>query len=281
AIAWRVVPDVERHRRPLDLPGLGLSVVAIAALVLGFEEVADAGSALRGVVLLVVAAVSGVVAWRWFGRVSDPLLDLTTLRIPTFRVSNLSGSVYRAVVTSAPFLLPLLLQDGFGWSPVEAGLMLTWVFVGNLGIKPFTTPLMRRVPLVPIIVAATLVLAATFVLSAFFEPTTSRVVVALVLLVSGVARSVGFTAYNTVQFADVPAERMGPANALASVSGQLATGLGVALAALIVRLAQSASPSASAAHGYQVALVAMAVIAVLSVVEGLRLPRGSGDAVRR
>ncbi|MGI4894824.1 MAG: MFS transporter, partial [Janthinobacterium lividum] len=66
AIAWRVVPDVERHRRPLDLPGLGLSVVAIAALVLGFEEVADAGSALRGVVLLVVAAVSGVVAWRWF-----------------------------------------------------------------------------------------------------------------------------------------------------------------------------------------------------------------------
>ena len=281
AVAWRVVPDVERERRPLDVPGLLLSVVAVATLVLGFEEVSDAATAGRGAVLLAVAAVTGVLAWRWFARVEHPLLDLTTLRIPTFRVSNLSGSVYRAVVTSAPFLLPLLLQDGFGWSPVEAGVALMWIFVGNLGVKPFTTPLMRRVALVPIVVAATALLAATFVAAALLEPGSPRALVALVLLVSGVARSVGFTAYNTLQFADVPTAAMGPANALASVTMQLATGLGVAVAALVVRLAESAGAQGPAAHPYQVALLVMAVLAIASTVEGLRLPRGAGDAVRR
>jgi len=280
AVAWRVVPHVSRHRRPLDVPGLVVSTVAIASLVLGFDEVTDPATAGRGVVLLAVAALTGLATWWWLRRAQHPLLDLTTLRIPTFGVSNVSGSVFRAAVSAAPFLVPLLLQDGFGWSPVDAGLMLMWVFVGNLGIKPFTTPLMRRFPLVPIALVAAVVLAATFAAAAALQPGTSRVLVALVLLASGVARSVGFTAYNTIQFADVPPPRMSPANALAAVSAQLATGLGVAVAALVVRSAQALSPQAAAPHGYRVALLAMAVASLVSTAGGLRLPRGAGDVVR-
>ncbi|NIZ89724.1 multidrug efflux MFS transporter [Kineosporiaceae bacterium B12] len=280
-VAWRVVPHVATRRRPLDVPGLLGSAVAIAALVLGFEAVTDPATAGRGSALLVLAAVSGLASWWWLRRAEHPLLDLTTLRIPTFRVSNGSGSVYRAAVSAAPFLVPLLLQDGFGWSPVDAGLMLMWVFVGNLGIKPFTTPLLRRFPVVPIALVAAVVLAATFVASAALQPGTPRALVALVLLVSGVARSVGFTAYNTLQFADVPPPRMGPANALAAVSAQLATGLGVAVAALAVRSAQALTPGAAAPHGYRVALLVMAVAALASTVGGLRLPRGAGHVLRR
>ena len=213
-------------------------------------------------------------------RAEHLLLDLTPLLPPTFRMSSGSGFVFRVAAGAAPFLVPLLLQDGFGWSPVDAGLMLMWVFVGNLGIKPFTTPLLRRFPLLPIAGVSAVVLAATFVASAALQPGTSRVLVAGVLLVSGIARSVGFTAYNTLQFADVPAPRMGPANALASVSAQLATGLGVAVAALVVRSAQALAPGAGAPHGYRVALLVMAAAALASTVGGLRLPRGAGDVVR-
>ncbi|NAZ83605.1 MFS transporter [Kineococcus sp. R8] len=279
-VAWRVVPAVGRRRRALDVPGLVLSAVAIATLVLGFDTVTDPRGAGRGLVLLLLAAASGAATWWWLRRAEHPLLDLTTLRVATFRVSNGSGSVYRAAVSSAPFLVPLLLQDGFGWSPVDAGLMLLWVFVGNLGVKPLTTPLMRRFPLVPIAVVSAVVLAATFAASAALQPETPRVLVAGVLLLSGVARSVGFTAYNTLQFADVPGPSMSPANALAAVSAQLAVGLGVAVAALVVRAVQEFQPAAAAPTGYRVALVVMAVLALLSTVGGLRLPRGAGDVVR-
>jgi EmrB/QacA subfamily drug resistance transporter len=278
--AWRIVPQVPRRRRPLDVVGLLLLVVAVSALVLGMEVVADPAATLGGVLLLTGSLVVGTVAVFWFRRSAHPVLDLGTLRIPTFRVSNSAGSVYRGVVSAAPFLLPLLLQEGFGWSPVRAGAMVMAVFAGNLGVKPATTPLMRRFRLVPIIVVATSVLAASFVAAALLTPDSPEILVAVVFVVSGAARSVGFTAYNTLQFADVPAEAMSQANAVASISGQLATGLGVAVAALLVRAAADLAPVGDTAFAYRAALVGMAVLGLLSIVESALLPRGAGDAVR-
>ena len=52
---------------------------------------------------------------------AHPLLRFGALRKPSFRVSNVGGSVYRMVISAAPFLLPLMFQVGFGWSPVLAG----------------------------------------------------------------------------------------------------------------------------------------------------------------
>jgi EmrB/QacA subfamily drug resistance transporter len=282
--AWLVVPSPEiGDRHPLDWPGLLLVVGAIVALVVAFELLGDPETVLVGAALVVVAVALGLAAGRWFRRSRHPLLDLAPFRVATFRVTNLSGSLYRAVVNGVPFVVPLLLQDGFGWSPVEAGLMLMAVFVGNLGVKPFTTPLMLRFRIVPIVVVATVGLAASFVAVALVGPDTSPVLVAAVLLVSGVFRSVGFTAYNTLQFADVPPAQIAPANAIASVTGQLAVGLGVALTALAVRVADGVATAqglGDAATGYQVALVVLAVLALLSLPEGLRLPRGAGDAIR-
>ena len=48
------------------------------------------------------------------------------------------------VISAAPFLLPLMFQVGFGWSPVLAGGLVLLLFVGNMAIKPATSPLIRR-----------------------------------------------------------------------------------------------------------------------------------------
>ncbi|MDY0892077.1 MFS transporter [Frigoribacterium sp. CFBP9030] len=281
--AWRVIPAVPRAPRArLDVVGLGLVVAAVVSGVVAFELLGGAPTAVTGAGLLVLAVLLVLAAGRWFRRVAHPLLDLTAFRIPSFRVTNLSGSVYRAVVNGVPFVVPLLLQDGFGWSPAEAGLMLTWVFVGNLGVKPFTTPLLRRLAVIPIVTVSTVGLAATFVGAALVTAETSPVVIALVLLASGVFRSVGFTAYNTLQFADVPPERLGAANALSSITGQLAVGLGVALTALVVRIADGVLGTTGVGDptGYRIALIVLAALALVSIVEGLSLPRGTGASLR-
>jgi EmrB/QacA subfamily drug resistance transporter len=281
--AWRVIPVLPRAPRArLDVVGLGLVVAAVVAGVVAFELLGGGATVVTGAGLLVVAVLLVVAAARWFRRVAHPLLDLASFRIPSFRLTNLSGSVYRAVVNGVPFVVPLLLQDGFGWSPTEAGLMLTWVFVGNLGIKPFTTPLLRRFAVIPIVTVSTVGLAATFVGAASVSADTPPVVIALVLLASGVFRSVGFTAYNTLQFADVPPERLGSANALSSITGQLAVGLGVALTALVVRVADGVLGTSAVGDpaGYRIALVVLAALALASVIEGLRLPRDTGAALR-
>jgi hypothetical protein len=98
--------------------------------------------------LLLIASAAVIIlflaTWAWSRRTTDPLLRFGTLRMPSFRVTNIGGSVYRMVISAVPFLLPLMVQVSFGWSAVRAGFFVLLLFVGNVLIKPATSPLLRR-----------------------------------------------------------------------------------------------------------------------------------------
>ncbi len=281
-VAWRVVPaTAPAGRAGFDVATLLLVTAGIVGLVVGLELVASPSWLPVAAALLGVAGAGLGWAVRRARRAPSPLLDLRALAWPTFRASATGGVAYRVAVSSVPFLLPLLLQDGFGWSPVEAGLMVMWVFVGNLAVKPVTTPLLRALGFRVLIAASSAGLAATMVLCALVTPRTPAAVMAAVFVLSGAFRSVGYTGYNTMQFADVPAAQMNGASTLSSTVVQLANGLGVALAALSVRAVEAvAGPAGSGPLGYRVALVALAVVAVLSTAALLRLPAGAAEHVR-
>ena len=90
------------------------------------------------------------------------------------------------------------------------------------------------------LLAATTGLAATAVAAGLLTADTPVVVVALVAVLSGVARSVGLTGYTTLGLSDVPPELMRDANALASTVQQLFSGLGVAAATVALRVGRRA-----------------------------------------
>lgn len=285
-LAWKIIPAGESSpRRRFDPVGLIFAAGAIVTLVIALELIVDPSTVALALLLLALAVIAAVLAVRWSRRSSAPLLELGAYQYVSYRISNSSGVVYRVAVSSAPFLLPLLLQDGFDWSPVQAGLMLMWVFAGNIIIKPFTTPLLRWFGFAPTIVGAAIGLTVTFVACMFMTEQTPIAVISIVFLLSGVFRSVGFTGYGTLQFAEVPASEMNGANTLSSTLTQLATGLGVAVAAVSIRLIDLGADAVGAAEGglagYRGTLLLMALLTVVSLIGALRLPRGVGDEVRR
>ena len=105
----------------------------------------------------------------------------------------------------------------------------------------------------------------------------------VLLALSGIFRSIGFTAYNSVAFADVEPDRMTDANTLMSTIQELGAGLGVAVGALLLRLgdpvADALGLGSDAETPFRVAFVALAVILVVPAIEGLLLPRTAGNAV--
>ena len=124
-----------------------------------------------GVIACGVVAVVGLAgAARHLLRVPHPLVNLRTLRVPTFRAALGSGTLFWTAIMAVPFLLTLLFQDAFGWSPVKSGALVVFVFVGNIVIKPTTTPLLRRFGFRPVLVASTAGAAATMVAAAFLTP---------------------------------------------------------------------------------------------------------------
>jgi MFS family permease len=283
-LARRLVPEV-RAEEPgtLDWRGFLLTAAGIAALVVGMEAVAaprpdwPAASA-----ALAAAAALLVVTIGYLLRARRPLLDVRILAVRTYRVTALGGSIFRAVITAIPFLLPLFFQLGFGWSAAQAGLVVIALFAGNLGIKPATTPLMRRFGIRAVMLAAVAASAACLVGMAFLQSTTPLFVLLILLTASGVVRSIGFTTYNTVAFADVPTDQMTSANTLMSTVQELGAGLGVAAGALLVRLGSAVDPAGlgqDADGPYRLAFVALAILLAAPAVEAARLPHTAGNVV--
>jgi len=272
--------DEAGERRRLDVLGFVVAALGIVALVLGLQWVVDAEWWPLGAGLLVLAAAAIAMTIVRGLRRPGSVLDFRAYRFPTFAFAGSSGTVYRATLQAAPFLLPLLLQTGFGWSAAAAGAMVMWLFIGNIGIKPATTPILRALGFRWMIAVATIAVALTFLFFAWMPADLPIVLMAAVLLVSGVARSIGFTGYVTVQFADVPKDMLNDANLVGSVLFQLGQGLSVGIASASVaaiELLSHAGPEAAVRW----TLVLMAVLVASSLIGVVRLPRGAGAHIVR
>src|SRR5215204_3727984 len=78
--------------------------------------------------------------WRWIFFINIPI-DL--LGIATFRASVLGGSLFRIGVGAIPFLLPLMLQIGFGLNPLQSGLLTFVSAAGALFMKALAARILR------------------------------------------------------------------------------------------------------------------------------------------
>ncbi len=207
----------------------------------------------------------------------------------TFRATATGGFIYRLTISAVPFLLPLMFQNGFGWDPLRAGVLVAAVFVGNIGIKPATTPLIRRFGFKPVLVFASLASAATFALCALLDAGTPEPLIFALLVASGAFRSIGFSAYASVQYADVVPAQLPSANAVSATLVQLATAAGIAIGALLIRVFEAGGPCWARRaprrrirrHRTGRRSWRMAVVMLLSTLDSLTLPRHAGAEVSR
>ncbi len=281
-LALRIVPDaVAECRQPFDWPGFALiggalGVLLYLAELLGRPDsdwVVVAAFALVGTSLL----AAGV---RHLRRATHPMVDLYALRLQTFAVTAWGGSLFRMGVGAVPFLLPLMFQIGFGFGAVEAGMMLMAVFAGNLLMKTMTTPVLRRFGFRPVLVVNGVLNAGAIAACAFFSPALPMSLMLGVLLVGGMARSMQFTALNTLAFADVPQERMNGANTLFSALFQLSMGLGIALGAIAWRIGQVvADDPAGPVMPFRIAFLLVAGVSLVGVWDSVRLKAEAGEQV--
>ncbi|MFE3412148.1 DHA2 family efflux MFS transporter permease subunit [Streptomyces mirabilis] len=280
-VAHRLIaPAPQDETPPLDLVGTLLTCTGLAALTWTAHLLSDpaGGARARTVAVGALAAVALAAAVRHLLRTPHPLVNLRTLDVQSFRASALDGSLYMAVVAALPFLLPLLFQEVFGWSAVKSGAVVLFVFVGNIGVKPATTYLINRFGFRPLLIVSTLGLAVTTAACALFTRGTPVAVIAVVAVLSGVARSVGLSGYATIAFSETPPERLRDANALFATSHQLAAGLGVAVTAVALRGGAALTDGTRSA--YAVAFVVLGVLCLVPTAGALRLHPAAGDAAR-
>jgi EmrB/QacA subfamily drug resistance transporter len=281
-MASRYIPDLraEKHE-PFDTVGMALAGLGIAGLAFGLSVLGLNFLPWTVVAGLIAGGAAFTVAYIVHARrTAIPALDLTLFRVPTFRASITGGFIFRVGIGSMPFLLPLMLQAGFGMTPFQSGLITFGSAVGALTMKMAAATILRRFGFRTILVFNALISAAFLAVCAAFTQATPAAVMLTLLVVGGFFRSLQFTSINTLAYAEVETARVGRATALVSVAQQLALSAGVAVGALAVHmtiLTRGGDPATSLqAPDFPPAFLLVAAISAISVLFFARLPRDAG-----
>jgi len=278
-LVTRFVADI-RMPRParFDAIGLVLSGLALCSLMAAVETVGrpllpwPASLALAGLGL-----ASGLLYLRHARRTAAPLLDLGLLRLPTFGISVAAGTLFRIGIGAIPFLLPLMLQLGFGKTALESGAITFAASAGALLMKPVTSPLLRRIGFRDTLIWNGVISAVLLAAIGAFRADWPTMTIYGILLVGGFVRSLQFTAYNTIAYADVPGERLSAATSLYSTIQQVSLTLGIAAGAAALELATALSRrSAPELSDYGAAFLVVGLVSLLAAPVATRLPADAG-----
>ncbi|MEE4409999.1 MULTISPECIES: MFS transporter [unclassified Serratia (in: enterobacteria)] len=285
-LAWRLIPqEAPQKGVPFDATGFMLTGIACFGLIFGLDLINHPQLSWLVPVLCILSSLAlGALAVRHAKRTAHPLINLWAMRIKSYAVTIWGGALFRIAIGAVPFLLPLLFQIGFGLNAFDAGLLVLAVFAGNLAMKPFTSAILYRFRFRTTLVVNGLLNAATIFACALLTPQTPTWLIVALLFVSGLTRSMQFTALNTLAFSEVPQPQMSGANTLFTVSQQMGSGLGIAIGALALRLAEMLIPPSTdrlPLVDFQLAFGVIGVIALLAVVDSLTLNPEAGSEVRR
>lgn len=284
-LSLRIIPDIrETERRSFDLSGFITTSVAMVSLVTAMERLGDRQPQIWPTLALAALGFGCLLySIRHFRRAAAPMVRLDALQVPTFRVTMYGGSLFRASISAVPFLLPLLFQVGFGMDPFHSGLLVLAVFVGNLTIKPATTPLIRWLGFRRLLLINGALNVCSLLACALLTPQTPVWAIMLILYLGGVFRSIQFTGVSTLAFADVPAAQMSDANTLFSTASQLAVGLGITLGAIGIRLGEQVGDWLHLTElpgiSFRLSFVFIALICQVGMIDSLHLAKTAGSSV--
>ena len=276
------IPAVREPRPPaFDAAGFALAAAGLVGLMFGFETIGrDIVPGWASALLLVLGLAGMALFVRHAARIAHPVLDLRLLEVRTFRASVTGGFLFRMGIGALPFLLPLLLQAGFGLNAFQSGQLTFAAALGALSMKLVAKPILRRFGFRRVLLANAALSAVSLAAIALFRPDTPHAVVLVVLLIGGFFRSLQFTSINTLGYADIDPQRMSRATSFASMAQQLSLSAGVASGAIILHLTMAArGGGALLAADFEPAFLAVGACAALSALVYLHLPGNAGAEV--
>ena len=267
--------------RPFDFRGFVLTGIGLASLAFGFETIGRGAVPAAVTVGLLAAGLICVTLYvRHARRVEFPVIDLTLMRIPTYAAATIGGFLFRMGLGALPFLLPLMLQVGFGLTALNSGLLTFASAAGAMTMKIGVGPIIRAFGFRTVLVGNAVISAGFLFVYAFFQPSTPHVVIFAALLAGGFFRSLQMTSINSLGYADVPGPMLSRATSLTSMCQQLSQTAGVATGAMLLYLLLAArGESHLTPLDFSLAFAGVGVVGMVSVPFFLRMSPDAGAEV--
>lgn len=263
-----------------DTPGFILSGLSLGCLLFGFEMVSRPGEGAMAAILVGIGLTAGILYVRHARNREGAILDLGLLRDPTFRLSVIAGSITRITQGAQPFLLPLMMQVGLGFTAAKSGTITVATAIGSLAMKSFAQRVLRRFGFRRALIWNGIIATGGYAVCGLFGPAWPTWAMFAVLGLCGFFMSFQFTAYNTIAYDGVDKQHMSRATAFYSTFQQLMLSLGICVAAMALHLAMLANGnSAPTSRDFSVAFWVVTAISLTATFWNLRFASDAGAEI--
>ena len=234
--ASRFMPEWKQmDRHAFDWLGFILFAAAMILISLAFEGLGELNLPHARVLLLLAGGLAALAAYGLHSTRSEhPLFSPRLFRVHSFAVGIVGNLFARLGSGAMPFLTPLLLQVGLGYSPSQAGTSMIPLALASIAVKPLAPRLIDRFDFRNVLAVNTLLLGLMICGFALIGTDTPRPLLYAYLAVFGGINSIQFTAMNGLTLIDLGPDTAASGNSLLSVVMQVSISLGVASATALL-----------------------------------------------
>lgn len=262
--ARKYMPDFTTPRRRFDMSGFLLFGVSLVLFSIGIELF---GEKLVASWLALTIIFSSIVLFYAYIRHArhhpSPLIALPIFKTRTFSVGIAGNIASRLGTGCVPFLMPLMLQVGFGYTALIAGCMIAPTAIGSILAKSTVTQVLRWFGYRKTLFGVTVIIGVMIAQFALQSPSMEVWLLILPLFILGMAMSTQFTAMNTITLADLTDENASSGNSVLAVTQQLSISLGVAVSAAVLRFYEGFE-SANTIEQFHYTFITMGIITLIS-----------------
>lgn len=262
--ARKYMPNFTTPRRGFDMRGFFLFGLSLVLFSCGMELFGEKIVASWIALSVIVSGLLLLLAYiRHARRHPTPLIALPMFKTRTFSVGIAGNLASRLGTGCVPFLMPLMLQVGFGYPALIAGCIMAPTAMGSILAKSAVTQVLRRFGYRNTLVGITVIIGVMIAQFALQSPSMPLWMLILPLFVLGMAMSTQFTAMNTITLADLNDENASSGNSMLAVTQQLSISLGVAVSAAVLRFYEGFE-NANTVEQFHYTFITMGVVTLIS-----------------
>ena len=277
-----LMPNYSMQTRRFDFLGFLLLAVGMATLTLALDGQRSSGGSSLLLGAMILTGLFSLLYYLMHARGNgNALFSLKLFDNRLYSIGLLGSFLGRIGSGMLPFMTPIFLQVGMGFTPFHAGLMMIPMVLGNMGIKRMVVRIVNLFGYRNALVGTTLALAVVVLLFPLVALLGWLWLLPLVLLMQGMVNALRFSSMNTLTLKDLPDALASSGNSLLSMIMQLSMSVGVTIAGLLLgAFGQDALANSDHTHSlFMTAYACMALIIALPALVFWRVPKDTSQNV--
>jgi EmrB/QacA subfamily drug resistance transporter len=270
--------------KPFDLSGFIILGISLAGFLLGLDAITDPIMPWRFIVItLMFSAALFALFFLYAKNKPNAIINTSIFKARNYTIATLGLSVFRLGTGGVPFILPLMLQLGFGYSPICSGLMVAPMALGMLIMKSQVKPIVKRFGFKKVLVVNAILVSFFLMQLSWIAMGIPSWAVIVLIFIYGIFISLQFSSMNVLLYSQIPEDLVSTGSSIISANQQISTCFGVAVTAIILEYFLDSRDISQyfSAHAFHMTLIIIGGLSFLTSIVYAKLPGNIAENVAK